>query len=103
MEFSGKPTALVTAGTGGAHGHKSLLGTLLIIEAKMIAETQVVVSSVKSKVVRSPSGHGEISDADTRTQISLLVESLFKITSGLTSGAGVTPEQFLKPPDFRTP
>lgn len=35
MEFSKKPVALITASLSGEKAHKSLLGTLLIIEAKM--------------------------------------------------------------------
>ena len=36
-EFSGKPTMLITASTDGKNGHKALLETLKVIEAKNIS------------------------------------------------------------------
>lgn len=50
MEFSQKPVALITASLSGERAHQSLLGTLLIIESRMTANTQLLISFVKSKV-----------------------------------------------------
>src|SRR5215831_12083211 len=43
-EFSGKPVALITASTSGRKAHESLIGTLETIEAKMLEETQYLIS-----------------------------------------------------------
>ncbi len=50
MEFSRKPTALITASSLGEKGHASLLETLKVIEADISEDTQLVVSHVKTKV-----------------------------------------------------
>lgn len=50
MEFSKKPVALITASLSGEKAHSSLLGTLLIIEAKMTAETQLLIPFMKTKI-----------------------------------------------------
>lgn len=73
MEFSGKPTALITA------------------------ETQLVVSSVKSKVVGDQVGRGRIVDGETETQIRGLPRAL----SDIAAEQIPDPDRFLKPPDFR--
>lgn len=50
MEFSHKPVALITASSMGQKGHRSLLETLHIIEAKMTDETQLVIPFAKTKI-----------------------------------------------------
>jgi chromate reductase, NAD(P)H dehydrogenase (quinone) len=50
MEFSKKPTALITASSLGLKGHDSLLETLKVIEAKITGETQLVISYARTKV-----------------------------------------------------
>ncbi len=50
MEFSHKPTALITASTLGEKAHQSLLETLRIIEADIDDTTALVISNVKIKV-----------------------------------------------------
>ena len=78
MEFSQKPVALVTASTSGYVAHQSLLGTLLIIEAKITEDSQIVVSAVKTKV----NEHSEITDGETRSKIDRLVQSLANMITG---------------------
>ena len=50
MRLSKKPVALVTAATAGFRAHASLLGTLLVIEARMTSGTQLLVSGARAKV-----------------------------------------------------
>ncbi|MFA7380646.1 MAG: NADPH-dependent FMN reductase [Bacteroidia bacterium] len=50
MEFSHKPTALITASSVGQKGHRSLLETLHIIEANIPESSQLLISYVKTKV-----------------------------------------------------
>ncbi|SEW42559.1 NADPH-dependent FMN reductase [Chitinophaga arvensicola] len=78
MHFSGKPVALVTAGTSGHKAHQSLLGTLLIIESKIAPAAQLVVSSVKTKV----NDQGVITDAATEMQVRKLVDALEAVVLG---------------------
>jgi chromate reductase len=78
MEFSQKPVALITASLSGEKAHKSLLETLLIIEAKMTAHTQLVISFVKTKV----NDAGEITDNQTLDNINKLIRSFTEIMSG---------------------
>jgi chromate reductase, NAD(P)H dehydrogenase (quinone) len=49
-QFSGKITCLITASTDGQYGHKALLETLRVLEAKHIDELQMVVSFIQTKV-----------------------------------------------------
>ncbi|MCW3463039.1 NADPH-dependent FMN reductase [Chitinophaga nivalis] len=72
MEFSRKPVALITASTSGHIAHKALLGTLLIIESRITAATQLVISAIKTKVNVA----GQITDPETREQIHQLIRSL---------------------------
>ena len=72
MEFSQKPVALITASLSGERAHQSLLGTLLIIEARMTKDTQLLVSSIKTKV----SSDSKITDPETLNNINTLTKSL---------------------------
>lgn len=78
MHFSGKPVALITAGTSGHKAHQSLLGTLLIIESKISEDAQLVISGVKTKV----SAQGVITDEGTLTQVRKLLQSLAAVVAG---------------------
>lgn len=81
MEFSKKPVALITASLSGEKAHNSLLGTLLIIEAKMTADTQLLISFVKTKV----NDDSKITDKETLNSITKLIQSLTEIiTTGKT-------------------
>ncbi len=75
MEFSKKPVALITASLSGEKAHNSLLGTLLIIEAQMTADTQLLISFVKTKV----SSECKITDNGTLNSINKLTQSLTEI------------------------
>jgi chromate reductase len=75
MEFSGKPVALITASLSGEKAHQSLLGTLLIIEAKMTTDTQLLVPFVKSKV----NDDAQITDPGTLHAVNKLLRSLAEI------------------------
>ena len=75
MDFSHKPVALITASLSGEKAHNSLLGTLLIIEAKMTTDTQLLISFVKTKV----SSEGKIIDTETLNSINKLTQSLAEI------------------------
>lgn len=72
MDFSQKPVALITASLSGEKAHLSLLGTLLIIEAKMTPDTQLLISFIKTKI----STDGEIIDKHTLYSINRLINSL---------------------------
>ncbi len=75
MEFSQKPVALITASLSGEKAHKSLLGTLLIIEAKMTSDTQLLISFIKSKV----NDDCKITDKETLSSVTKLIQSLTQI------------------------
>lgn len=70
MEFSKKPVALITASLSGERAHQSLLGTLLIIESLMTANTQLLIPFVKSKV-----NEQGITDKDTLDKVNQLIQS----------------------------
>ncbi len=53
--------ALITASLSGEKGNPSLLETLLIIEARMTADTQLLIQFIKTKV----DGNGKITDNET--------------------------------------
>ena len=67
--FPNKPTMLITASTGGHHGHRALLETLKAIEAKHIETLQLVIPFVKTKV----SMDNEITDDKTLVEVERLV------------------------------
>jgi Predicted flavoprotein len=72
MEFSKKPVALITASLSGEKAHASLLGTLLIIESKMTADTQLLIPGIKSKIDEQ----GNITDQLTLGLVNKLIQSL---------------------------
>ena len=72
MEFSKKPVALITASLSGEKAHASLLGTLLIIESKMTADTQLLITGIKSKIDEQ----GNITDQLTLDDVNRLIKSL---------------------------
>lgn len=75
MEFSKKPVALITASLSGEKAHQSLLGTLLIIEAQMTADTQLLISFIKTKV----NDDFKITDKKTLNSVIQLIQSLTEI------------------------
>lgn len=74
MEFSKKPTALITASSQGEKGHASLLETLKVIEADITNETQLLISFAKTKVSKDY----KITDKKTLEEVNLLVEAFEK-------------------------
>jgi chromate reductase, NAD(P)H dehydrogenase (quinone) len=73
MEFSQKPTALITAATSGEKGHQSLMETLRVIEAKIDDKTELVISHIKTKVKDK-----KIINPDTYQQVQVLMNELVK-------------------------
>jgi len=75
MEFSKKPVALVTASLSGEKAHNSLLGTLLMIEAHLTADTQLLIPYIKTKVTKDH----KITDPVTLDSIHKLTKSLLAL------------------------
>jgi chromate reductase len=69
MELNQKPVALITAGLSGKVAHQSLLGTLLMVEARISQHMQVIVPFVKTKV----NHNAQITDAETLEAINKLI------------------------------
>jgi NAD(P)H-dependent FMN reductase len=74
-EFSQKPTVLITASTDGQYGHKALLETLRVIEAKAIDELQLLIRFARTKI----NGEGDITDAGTLGEVRQLMERFLKL------------------------
>jgi NAD(P)H-dependent FMN reductase len=72
MEFSHKPTALITASTSGLKGHQSLLETLKVIEANITDETQLIISHIKAKI----DNNGNVIHEETIQKIKSLINAL---------------------------
>ncbi len=72
MEFSQKPTALITASSLGQKGHASLIDTLKIIEAKITDETQLLIPYINAKI----NTDGDITDVNTSNAITRLIDRL---------------------------
>ncbi len=73
MEFSKKPTVLITASSMGEKGHASLLETLKVIEADITDETQLLISFAKTKV----SQDFRITDSKTLSEVNALLNAFF--------------------------
>jgi NAD(P)H-dependent FMN reductase len=73
MEFSQKPTALITASTAGEKGHQSLLETLKVMEAKIDEKTSLLISTPKTKIK-----NGRITDVETLEKVKSVIENLIK-------------------------
>lgn len=69
MEFSHKPTVLITASSLGEKSHDSLLGTLKIIEAKVTDETNLLIPYASTKINKE----AKIIDAETAVNINNLI------------------------------
>ena len=77
MEFSHKPTALITASSVGENGHNSLMETLKIIEAMITDETQLLISFAKTKI----NSNCIITDNKTLDEVNQLLNSFEKIVT----------------------
>ncbi|MFB6455380.1 NADPH-dependent FMN reductase [Chitinophaga sp. Hz27] len=87
MTFSQKPVALITAGTSGFHAHKSLLGTLLIIESKISEEMQLIISAVKTKIDNSDN----ITHKETLAAVDSLIAAMAAAVQGNKTISFLTP------------
>jgi NAD(P)H-dependent FMN reductase len=70
-EFYRKPTALITASTDGSYGHKALLETLKVIEAKGIEQNQLLISFAKTKI----NSNHQITDEATLTALKIMLKN----------------------------
>ena len=73
MEFSYKPTGLITASTSGEKGHSALLEILKVIEADMDEHTQLLISVPRTKIKE-----GLITDAKTYEAVINLMDILIQ-------------------------
>ena len=74
MEFSHRPTALITASSLGQKGHHSLLETLHIIEANLTTDTQMIISHAKTKITENG-----ITDEETKQAVIKLLGSFVRL------------------------
>lgn len=71
-EFVGKPTALITAATGGEKAHAALLMILTALSANVKEEGTLLISSIRSKMNKE----GQIIDSEMLTQLARVVTVL---------------------------
>ena len=71
MEFSHKPTALITASSQGQKGHFALMETLRVIESEIPSSSQLVISFVQTKIKDN-----QIIDIATLEQVRSVMDSL---------------------------
>lgn len=74
--FSGKPTALITAGLSGQKGHKALMETLDIIEAYVPESSQLIIQFAKTKIKGNA-----IVDESTKAEVRAVMDSLLRSIS----------------------
>ncbi|MET3981553.1 chromate reductase [Mucilaginibacter sp. UYP25] len=75
--FSGKPTALVTASTGGENAHTALLKVLGAIDCQIIEGGTLLISYIRSKM----DADGNITDKDTAGALKNIADKLLKATA----------------------
>jgi len=73
--FSGKPTALITASTGGENAHEAMLKILGAIDAKFSPENTLLIQFVRSKM----DAEGNIIDPDTAQKLKELFNAFMVI------------------------
>ena len=73
--FSGKPTAIITASTGGENAHEAMIKILGAIDAKLAPETTLLIQFVKSKI----DVEGKVTDPDTDQNLRELFEAFINI------------------------
>ncbi len=78
MEFSKKPTALITASSLGEKGHASLLETLQVVEADITSNTQLIIPFAKTKINQE----NKITDGKTLEEVVSLLKSLNQRLNG---------------------
>lgn len=70
--FSGKPTALITASTGGENAHVALIKILGAIDADLSDNTTLLISFIRSKI----DSQGEINDVETADSLKTVFNAL---------------------------
>ena len=73
MEMTHKPTALITASTGGERGHESMLYTLGALSAKVAEGSSLLISFIRSKIK-----DGKMADENTKVLIQAALDSLIR-------------------------
>lgn len=76
MEMNDKPTALITASTGGERGHESMIHTLTALSAKMAGGSSLLISFIRSKIKE-----GKIADEKVKESIQGVMNSLVRSIS----------------------
>ena len=77
-DFSGKPTALITASLSGEKAHESLLLTLKTVETNMDENSALLISYARSKV----NAEGAVSDTPTIEALKVLIKSFIRTMNG---------------------
>ena len=72
--FSVKPTALITASTGGENAHEALIKILGAIDANLINEATLLISFVRSKM----DGNGNITDEETARKLEEVFDAFLR-------------------------
>jgi chromate reductase len=72
--FSGTPTALITASTGGENAHAALIKILGAIDADLQQNTTLLISFIRSKM----DGDGNIIDVETADSLKAVFDALLK-------------------------
>lgn len=73
--FVGRPTALITASTGGENAHGALIKILGAIDANLMPETTLLVSFIRSKLDTD----GNITDTETAEKLKAVFEAFLKL------------------------
>lgn len=73
MEMNQKPTALITASTGGERGHESMLHTLSALSARVDEGSSLLISFIRSKIKE-----GKIKDEESMQKIQGVLDSLIR-------------------------
>jgi chromate reductase len=68
--FSGKPTALITASTGGQNAHEALIKILGAIDANLIKDATLLIPYIRSKME-----NGEVKDPETKESLLSLLDA----------------------------
>jgi NAD(P)H-dependent FMN reductase len=77
--FSGKPTALITASTGGETAHEALIKVLGAIDADLIKEATLLISFIRSKM----DSDGNITDEETAEKLRSVFDVLMSAIAAI--------------------
>ncbi len=72
--FVNKPTALITASTGGENAHEALIKILGAIDANLVKDATLLISFVRSKM----DSEGNITDKETAGKLKEVAEALLQ-------------------------